>query len=91
MLETKVQSKIIKYMKSLGAHVINTTKVSPNGTADLLCCLDGRFIAIEVKRSKKEDLPDIQTYQIKKVRNAGGISFYAHSVDCVKFNLDYYL
>ena len=46
-------------MKSLGAHVINTTKVSPNGTADLLCCLDGRFIAIEVKRSKKGVSPRI--------------------------------
>ena len=50
------------------------------GISDLLVCLDGKFIAIEVKRPGGKATP-IQSQYIEEIKRAGGIAFVAHSVD----------
>jgi len=56
------------------------------GTADILCCYRGQFLAIEVKRPKSEFGP--KTYPSKdqksfleKIDAAGGFAMVARSVD----------
>jgi len=50
--------------------------------ADLLVCLDGRFVAIEVKRPGGK-VTDGQREFLRKVTAAGGIAFVAYSVEDV--------
>jgi len=86
--EQAVQTKIIKYLKSVGAHVINTTIVSPNGTADLICCVNGLFYAFEVKKDSKSKVSPLQLYQIKQIEKSGGRGFIVWSVEMVKMALE---
>lgn len=84
--EKKVENQIKRYLDSLGAyHVkIHGSAYMPAGTADLLACVKGRFVAIEVKKPKGGVVSELQKLKIKQVINAGGISFVARSVDDVK-------
>ncbi len=74
-----------------------------NGVSDILGIIDGRFLAIEVKKpyiSKKtmrfkyrtqEELEklasDDQVKFINKVKSLGGVAFYADSIDVVEDQL----
>ena len=83
MLESKIQKKIIDYLKSKGAYVVKTIRTNRNGTPDLLCCYRGRFIAVECKRPGKE-LDALQKYHREQIRKAGGVSIKAddlHAID----------
>lgn len=84
--EKKVENQIKRYLDGLGAyHVkIHGSAYMPAGTADLLACVKGRFVAIEVKKPKGGVVSELQKLKIKQVINAGGISFVARSVDDVK-------
>ena len=52
------------------------------GIPDLVCCISGRFIALEVKHQKQGESIEHakgrasvrQVYQIERIRKAGGIS-----------------
>lgn len=87
--EAKVQSEIIKYIKSHGGWVIKTIRVNENGCPDLLACIDGQFYGIEVKAEKFSKDPYKQTspYQKKQlagIESAGGISICAATLAQVK-------
>jgi hypothetical protein len=51
-VEASIQQDIIEYLRGQGAYVRNMpgTAITGKGTADLLVCYRGRFVAIEVKR-----------------------------------------
>ena len=88
------------FMKSRNPHHIN-------GVADILGCIDGKMLAIEVKKpyvSKRtmkvmersqEQLAklasDDQVLFINNVRALGAVAFYADSLDIVKEHLKSYL
>ena len=84
--EKKVENSIKRYLDGLGAyHIkIHGSAYMPAGTADLLACIKGRFVAIEVKKPKGGVVSPLQKLKIKQVINAGGISFVARSVEDVK-------
>jgi hypothetical protein len=42
------------------------------GTPDILCCIQGRFVAIEIK-SKGGKLSALQKVKLQKIIDAGGI------------------
>ena len=44
---------------------------STAGVPDLLCCVDGRFVGIEVKDDDGEP-SELQIWTIKQIRKAGG-------------------
>ncbi len=84
--EKKVENQIKRYLDSLGAyHVkIHGSAYMPAGTPDILACVRGTFVGIEVKKPKGGVVSELQKLKIKQVINAGGISFVARSVDDVK-------
>jgi len=51
-VESRIQSDIIAYLRGLGAYVRNIpgSAATGKGTADLLVCYRGYFLAVEVKR-----------------------------------------
>jgi Holliday junction resolvase len=82
MKEQDVQRKIIKYLESLGAWTVKTISTNKRGTPDVLACLDGQFIAIEVKREGKlNTVSPIQQFQLDKIVEAGGIAVAADNVE----------
>lgn len=84
--EKRVERQITKYLDSLGAYYvkIHGSTYMPAGTADLLCCVNGSFVAIEVKKPKGGVVSELQKFKIKEVQNAGGIAFVANGLDVVK-------
>lgn len=87
--EQNIQKEIIDYISSLGGIAIKQNQIgiyAQAGVPDLLCCVKGRFIAIEVKKPKQKPTP-IQNAFLEAISLCGGISFYATSVEEVKNKL----
>ncbi|MGX7091211.1 VRR-NUC domain-containing protein [Hutsoniella sourekii] len=86
--EKKVENAIKRYLDSLGAYWIKTLGGSvPAGTPDIIACVNGRFVAIEVKRPEGGTVSELQKHKIKMVNNAGGVAFVATSVEEVREEL----
>jgi hypothetical protein len=54
----------------------------PPGTADIICCIDGKFVAIEVKTTIGRQRPEQKNYEAA-VGNRNGIYILARSVEDV--------
>ena len=76
-LEAKDQSKILAHLEEEGAWVIKTQSTNKNGTPDILGCLNGRFIAVEVKTTSGT-LSRLQELKLQQIERAGGIAFVAY-------------
>lgn len=80
-MESKIQKKIIDYLRrELNAYAIKPVVVNRAGVPDIIACVGGRFVAIEVKRPGASP-SELQRYNLKKIWDAGGISIIAHSVE----------
>jgi Holliday junction resolvase len=72
--EKKLQKKIIKELQDLGAYVVKTITVSKNGVPDIICCLNGFFLAIEVK-GDTNSATKLQEFNINQIKKAKGEAF----------------
>ena len=86
--EKAIENQIKRYLDSIGAYHIKThgNMFSKAGTPDILACINGTFVAIEVKRPVGRVSP-LQKAKIKLIRQAGGVAFVAHSLEETKQNL----
>lgn len=89
--EKKIENQIKSYLKSINAYFLKVhgNSMQPAGTPDLLCCVNGHFVAIEVKKSKGGVVSELQEAKIKQIQQSGGIAFIARSVDDVKQKIQY--
>lgn len=76
MLEKNLQSKCIKYLKDKKIYYVNKygDGRTGKGTPDLLVCLNGRFVAFELKVGKN-GLQDDQVIRKKQIEKSGGLVF----------------
>lgn len=59
-----------------------------HGIPDLVVCLKGRFVGIEVKRPGNESgTTALQERALETIRECGGVAFVASSVETVKHQL----
>lgn len=86
--EKKIQNKIRRFLVSQGAYHFKHfgCMFSRAGVPDIIACLKGLFVAIEVK-SEKGKLSELQEINIQQIREAGGIAMVARSVEEVEENL----
>ena len=91
MTEASIQKKVIDYLTAKGCFVVKVINANKDGVPDLLVCVpSGLFCAIEMKKPGKT--PDeLQEFQIEQIRKAGGIAFFARSVEEVRKGLTNYL
>lgn len=84
--EKKVENQIKKYLDSIGAfHVkIHGSAFMPAGLPDILASVNGRFVAIEVKKPKGGIVSELQKFKIREIQDSGGIAFVANGLDVVK-------
>jgi len=89
MREQDIQRKIIKFLESKGAYVVKVVSATKAGVPDILCCLQGKFIGIEVKTpTTKGNTSALQKYNLELIEAKGGLSLVAWDVLMVKEFLD---
>ena len=66
---------IKKYLDSIGAWYFcpYMAGFGKSGVADIIACIKGRFVSIEVKREGKEPTP-IQKRRMDEIQQSGGIA-----------------
>lgn len=74
--ESAFQSKVKKFLESNGFYVVNVHGGSwgGKGTADLICCYRGRFVAFELKVGDNQ-MSEAQKIRKGEVEKSGGRVF----------------
>ena len=69
------ENKIKTYLKSIGAYFIKThgDRFSKVGTPDIIACVNGHFVALEVKATTGKP-SELQLYHLRNIMLAGGYS-----------------
>lgn len=74
--EAVLQTKCMKYLKQHQIYAVNVygSGRAAKGTPDILVCLNGQFIAFELKVDKNQMQPD-QLIHKKRIERSGGKQF----------------
>jgi len=86
MTEQQIQKKIIIMLEeTYDAYTVKVVSASKSGVPDIICCIEGRFIAIEAKKPEsKNNVSKLQEYNLSQIEQRGGISMVAWDVGMVK-------
>jgi len=84
MTESKIQTKILKWLDAQpNIWTVKTVVTNKSGTPDILCCVEGRFVAFEVKAAKGK-VSKLQEYRIAEIQSAGGKAYVVRNLEEVK-------
>lgn len=75
--EKQFENKVKGFLKEQGAWFIKYwagSQFTKDGIPDILACINGYFVAIEVKALNGKP-SELQLYNIRKIREAGGFAF----------------
>lgn len=74
--EKNFENKIKRHLESRGAWFVKffANAYTHKGIPDILACVNGYFVGIEVKAQTGKP-SEIQLYNVKKINNAGGFAF----------------
>ncbi|MEA0565134.1 VRR-NUC domain-containing protein [Lysinibacillus irui] len=88
-LEKTIENQIKKWLEINGHWwmKVHGDMFQKSGVPDILACINGKFVGIEVKRPGGV-VSELQKYNIEKIQAAGGVAFVAYSVEDVRINLD---
>ena len=76
-----LQSKILRHLEATpGVWAVKVEVANFRGCPDILACVCGRFLAIEVKEGENK-LSEIQNEQIKRISHSGGIALIVRNFD----------
>ena len=80
--ETKLQDKAIEYLKSNGIYHINKygDGRTAKGAPDLLACINGRFVAFELKVGSN-DMQDDQRIHKRRIERSGGLHYSPYTLE----------
>lgn len=80
--ETKLQDKAIKYLKDNGIYYINKygDGRTAKGAPDLLVCINGKFVAFELKVGSNNMQDDQKLHKIW-IERSGGLHYAPYSLD----------
>lgn len=80
--ETDLQDKAIKYLKANDIYHINQfgNGWSAKGAPDLTVCINGRFVAFELKVGEN-DLQDDQKIHRIRIRRSGGLHYAPYTLE----------
>lgn len=89
--EKVFENKVKAFLKSIGAYFIKThgDRFSRVGTPDIIACLNGHFVAVEVKAENGKP-SELQLYHIEQIKKSGGYAYILYPKDFDRFKLDMY-
>lgn len=74
--EAKFQRQVVNYLTKQGIYFIKTVLCNRRGIPDLIMCINGKFIAIELKSPmRKAKATPLQIHEINRIQKAGGLAF----------------
>lgn len=78
-LEKMFENKIKRYLKDKGCYCVkyHGNNFSTSGTPDILACVNGYFLAIEVKAPEGKP-SELQLVKIDEIRKAGGFAYVVY-------------
>jgi hypothetical protein len=77
--ETKLRKKFVDKLEKIpGILVFSIQQVSLRGHPDLIICLKGEFVAIELKSYVTAELVGLQKYFQEEIIKAGGTHYIVH-------------
>ena len=87
--EKNFETKVKKYLKASGAYYVKffANAFTKAGVPDILACVNGYFVGIEVKAEDGRP-SELQLLNIRKIKNAGGFAFILYPSaydDFIKF------
>lgn len=80
--EKKVKDKVVAILKEEGVYYFfpATHGFGRSGVPDIICCVNGRFLAIEVKGDGGK-LTALQVREIERIHIAGGAAIVVNEVN----------
>lgn len=80
--ETKLQEKAIEYLKKNKIYYINQfgNGWASKGAPDLTVCINGRFVAFELKYGEN-DLQEDQKIHRLRIRRSGGLHYSPYTLE----------
>lgn len=84
--EKLFENQIKKYLKEQDCWYVKffANSYTKKGIPDLLCCVNGHFVAIEVKAANGKP-SELQEWNIQKIKDARGIGIILYPKDFNKF------
>jgi len=82
-MASKLQTRIIKYLNDQKIYNFVTVSSNRKGIADIIACVNGLFLAIEVK-DKGDTIKPLQRLESKSVHESKGFSMFAFSLEEVE-------
>jgi hypothetical protein len=80
--ETKLKEKVLGALHTLPeTFCVKIQQVVIRGTPDILACIRGHFVALELKSSPDEDPDALQQYTLDQIEKAGGLSLVVDPVN----------
>jgi hypothetical protein len=78
--EAKVKAKIKKILEENNVYYAMPigTGYGRSGVPDFLCCVDGKFLAIEAKATDKDKPTALQMREMKRIEDVGGGAVVIH-------------
>lgn len=73
--EKTFENKVKKFLESQGAWYVKffANSYTKSGIPDILACINGYFVGIEVKAQNGKP-SELQLYNVRKIREAGGFA-----------------
>ena len=81
MTEKDIQKKILNCLRQENVYAVKVVLASKNGVPDILACINGQFVAFEVKNGDKGVVSKLQEYNIEQIKKSMGLAFVVRSVD----------
>ena len=77
--EKNFENKIKRYIEELGGWQVKffANRMTKNGIPDLLCCVGGYFVGLEVKAQNGKP-SELQIHHCKQIRKAEGFAFIVY-------------
>lgn len=77
--EKNFENKIKRFLDEQGAWYVKffANRMTKEGIPDILACVNGYFVGIEVKAQNGKP-SELQKYHCKKIRNVGGFAFIVY-------------
>lgn len=84
-IEKHIENQIKRYLDRLGVWYmkVHGSMYQRAGVPDIIACVDGRFVGIEVKRPGGVVSP-LQQLNIDDINRSGGYAFVAYNVEDVQ-------
>lgn len=81
--EQQLQKQILNYLKAKGYYAIKVITANRAGCPDILACIQGRFVGIEVKVGRNK-ASELQLSHMRAIDKAGGLAALVYSLKAVK-------